>query len=169
MIEVTAVGDPSQNGLLVFLSPNLLNSVTSALEDSTCTTGFSTACYQAIMSILESPDVNLERRDLMPSLENGLEKRFVLLAGAAVVGAIAFIYEAVHLGTGNVPQPIVIPVSEIEQALVLETATAIVVVQSTATATSRCWWRLLRISGPLETFPEDIIQLLLKLKTLSNY
>jgi hypothetical protein len=137
------VGDPSQNGLLVFLSPNLLNSVTSALEDSTCTAGLSTACYQAVINILEGPEVVLERRDLMPSPENGLEKRQVLLAGAAIVGIASMIYESVHLGTGKVPQPLVIPVPEIEQAIALETATAIVVVQSAATATSRCSGRFL--------------------------
>ncbi|KAJ5423592.1 hypothetical protein N7491_008808 [Penicillium cf. griseofulvum] len=120
VIDATAVGDPAENGIMLFLSPDLEDSVNSVM-DSKCAE-LDSACYQAVMDVLEDSDRVLTTRSL--------EKRQVgVLAGAAfAVAGILFPMFYRLDSNHDIPVPLVIPAAHIEDAFNLETATAIVVV-----------------------------------------
>ncbi|KAE8358366.1 Spherulation-specific family 4-domain-containing protein [Aspergillus caelatus] len=130
-IEVTADGDPVENGLLVYLSPDMETSLKSTM-DSNCATEVDTHCYQAVTDLLEGANHVLQPR----SLEQGaLEVRnpaaLIYYAGGILISALLFplLYE----GDRVVPVPIKIPPNHVEDSLELETATAIIVVTDDAT------------------------------------
>ncbi|KAB8236641.1 uncharacterized protein BDW43DRAFT_308320 [Aspergillus alliaceus] len=110
-IEVTAVGDPAENGLLVYLSPDMETSLKSTM-DSNCTTKVNTGCYQAVMDVLEGANKVLQSRNLE---QRGLEE-LVIRAGEHVVLV-----------------PIKLPPKQLEDSIPIETATAIVVVTDNIT------------------------------------
>ncbi|GAB1192906.1 hypothetical protein APSETT444_002105 [Aspergillus pseudonomiae] len=62
-IEVTADGDPVENGLLVYLSPDMEASLKSTM-DSNCATEVDTNCYQAVTDLLEGANHVLQPRSL---------------------------------------------------------------------------------------------------------
>lgn len=130
MLDATAVGDPAENGIMLFLSPDLEDSVNSVM-DSKCAE-FDSACYQAVMDVLEDSDRVLATRSL--------EKRQVAMLAAAAVGVAGLLFPVFyHDSNHNIPVPLVIPADHLEEAFNLETATAIVVVTeggSTATVTA---------------------------------
>ncbi|PLB46596.1 hypothetical protein P170DRAFT_498546 [Aspergillus steynii IBT 23096] len=127
-IEFTAVGDPADNGLLAFLSPDMQASVKSAM-DANCDTRIDTECYQEVMDVIEGSNSVLLSRSLE---QRGLERRvvgFAAAAGALLVGmVIPLIYEATQI----LPNHIKIPPNQIEESFELETATAIVIVTDNA-------------------------------------
>lgn len=119
MLDATAVGDPAENGIMLFLSPDLKDNVNSAM-DSKCAK-FDSACYEAVMDVLEDSGRVLETRSL--------EKRQVGILAAAAVGVAGLLFPVFyHDSNQNIPVPLVIPADQLEEAFNLETATAIVVV-----------------------------------------
>ncbi|KAL3473266.1 Spherulation-specific family 4-domain-containing protein [Aspergillus californicus] len=50
VIEASAVGDPAENGILLFLSPDM-----DDVMDNKCAANIDTGCYQAVMDVLEDP------------------------------------------------------------------------------------------------------------------
>lgn len=132
VIDVTAVGEPSDNGIMLFLSPDLRGTMQAAM-DNNCAAGLNSACYDAVMDILEDSDNvllesrSLERRDNGSSAD--LEKRILPLLGAGVIGLGGLLFPIFYKGDQHtVVQPLKIPATQIEDAFVLETATSIVVV-----------------------------------------
>lgn len=120
MIDATAVGDPAETGIMLFLSPDLEDSVHSVMN-SKCTE-LDSACYQAVIDVLEASDRVLKAH----SLE---ERQVGMLEGAAVaVAGILFVMFYRLVSNHDIPVPLVIPVAHIEDASSLGTATAIVVV-----------------------------------------
>ncbi|PKX96891.1 uncharacterized protein P174DRAFT_417889 [Aspergillus novofumigatus IBT 16806] len=105
VIEVTAVGDPAENGILVFLSPDMETSLKSAMGSS-CATRVDTGCYQAVMNVLESANKVLQSRSLE---ERALEpcNPLLLYGGGVLIAGLLFphVYESDHV----VPVPIKIP------------------------------------------------------------
>ncbi|PYH68086.1 uncharacterized protein BO88DRAFT_426729 [Aspergillus vadensis CBS 113365] len=123
-IEFTAVGDPAENGLLAFLSPEMQSSLTSTM-DSNCGTDIDSHCYEEVLDLLEDSDRALKSRSLA---ERALQPRQIdlLLAGAVLIAALLF--SIFYKGDKVVPVPIKILPEQLEDSFDLETATAIVVV-----------------------------------------
>ncbi|RDW70549.1 uncharacterized protein DSM5745_08060 [Aspergillus mulundensis] len=119
VIDVTAVGDPADNGILVFLSPDMEASLKSAM-DGNCAE-VNSGCYQAVMDVLEDTDNVLTTRSL--------EERQLgwLAAGGAVIAGLLYplFYEKEEQ---YIPEPLVIPPAKLEDSFNMETATAIVIV-----------------------------------------
>lgn len=82
MIDVTAVGDPADNGILVFLSPDMEASLKSEM-DRNCAK-VDSGCYQAVIDVLEDTDNVLTTRSL--------EARQLgwLAAGGAVIAGLLY-------------------------------------------------------------------------------
>ncbi|KAL3479399.1 Spherulation-specific family 4-domain-containing protein [Aspergillus californicus] len=119
IIHATTVGDPADNGILLFLSPDMEASLKSAM-DGNCEE-VDSGCYQAVMDVLEDVDNVLTTR----SLE---ERQLGLLAaGGAVIAGLLYplFYEK---ETQYIPEPLVTPPAQLEDSFDMETATAIVVV-----------------------------------------
>ncbi|KAJ5389064.1 uncharacterized protein N7496_000132 [Penicillium cataractarum] len=123
-IEVTAVGDPDENGVLIFLSPDMQASLKSTM-DSSCTNAVDTSCYQAVMNVLEGANRVLQSRDLK---KHELERREVPVLGAIAILVAGLVWPIIYHGDHVVPVPINIPPAQIEESFDLETATAIIVV-----------------------------------------
>ncbi|GLA52547.1 hypothetical protein AnigIFM63604_009412 [Aspergillus niger] len=120
VIEVTAVGDPAENGILAFLSPDMQTSLKASM-DSDCGAEIDSTCYQGVLDILDDPDRVLQ--------SGSLQKRFnpVFLAAGAIA-VIAFLIAKVYQEDKVVPVPIKMPPEQLEDSFDLETATAIVFV-----------------------------------------
>ncbi|KAL4805129.1 Spherulation-specific family 4-domain-containing protein [Aspergillus unguis] len=119
VIDASSVGEPADNGVLVFLSPDMETSLRSAM-DSECAT-VDSECYQAVMDVLEDTDTMLTSRSL--------EERQLswLAAGVGIVAGI--LYPLFYLEEEQyIPEPLVIPPARLEDSFNMETATAIVVV-----------------------------------------
>ncbi|OOQ91396.1 hypothetical protein PEBR_00510 [Penicillium brasilianum] len=83
VLDVTAVGDPAETGIMLFMYPDLEDGVNYVM-DSKCAE-LDSACYQAVMDVLEASDRVLTTR----SLE---ERQVGMLEGAAVaVAGILFL------------------------------------------------------------------------------
>ncbi|PYI01181.1 hypothetical protein BO78DRAFT_436345 [Aspergillus sclerotiicarbonarius CBS 121057] len=128
VIEITAVGDPAENGLLAFLSPEMQTSLKSTM-DSDCA-DIDSKCYQEVLDVLEGSNRVLKSRSLN---QRALEPRQVNVLAAGVVAVIGFLFPIFYKGDKVVPVPIKIPPEQIEDSFDLETATAIVVVTEDAT------------------------------------
>lgn len=116
----------------MFLSPDKLNSLRGALGSS-CAAEFDSACYDSVMNVLENGRVILQSRDVNVSDE--LAPRQAGFLGAAVIGFAGLLFPLFYEGEEHyVPQPLVIPAPQIEDAFGLETATSIVVVTSNSVA-----------------------------------
>ncbi|KAH7398117.1 hypothetical protein BKA64DRAFT_754010 [Cadophora sp. MPI-SDFR-AT-0126] len=111
-IEVTAIGNPADNGFLMFLSPNLKSSLASAMDRS-CVSGFNTGCYGAVIDVLEGHDVLLQARSL--------EQRDVERRGLDMIVSAAL--------------PLVIPPTQVWEGLRIEEATEIIVVNTASPTT----------------------------------
>ncbi|KAL3451137.1 Spherulation-specific family 4-domain-containing protein [Aspergillus insuetus] len=119
VIDVTAVGDPSDNGILVFLSPDMEASLESAM-DGNCAE-LDSGCYQAVMDVLQDTDTVLASRSL--------EERSLLYLAAGAVAIVGILYPLLYEKEEHwVSEPLVIPPAQLEDSFDLETATAIVVV-----------------------------------------
>ncbi|KAE8348480.1 Spherulation-specific family 4-domain-containing protein [Aspergillus coremiiformis] len=128
-IEVTSVGDLAENGLLVYLSPDIKTSLKSTM-DSNCVIKVDTGCYQAVMDLLEGANHVLQSRSLeQRALEQRNPAALIYWAGGILIFAILF--PLVYKGDHVVPVPIKIPPNHVEDSLQLETATAIVVDKAT--------------------------------------
>ncbi|RAL15200.1 uncharacterized protein BO97DRAFT_411957 [Aspergillus homomorphus CBS 101889] len=55
-IEFTAVDDPAEHGLLVFLSPDMQSDLKSVM-DSRCAIEIDTGCFQGVQDVLEAATV----------------------------------------------------------------------------------------------------------------
>ncbi len=118
---------------MIFLSPDVLASLEAAMDRS-CAAALDSACYDAVMDVLEGSDeVMIESRDLKsPNSSQQLIPRQLVLLGSVAVGLAGFLFPLFYEGDQHmVPQPLLIPPSQVEVALVLETATSIVVVVGT--------------------------------------
>ncbi|KAH8431510.1 uncharacterized protein LDX57_009173 [Aspergillus melleus] len=124
VIDVTSVGDPANNGILVFLSPDMQTSLKSTM-DSDCTGGIDSKCYQEVLDVLESPSQVLQSRSLH---QRGLEPRNPLLLLSGAVAIISMIVAQFYEADNAIPEPIKIPPDQLEESFDLETATAIVFV-----------------------------------------
>ncbi|KAL4984879.1 hypothetical protein BDW68DRAFT_180254 [Aspergillus falconensis] len=119
VIDVTAVGGPADNGVLVFLSPDMEASLKSAI-DGNCAK-VDSGYYQAVMDVLEETDNVLTTRSL--------EERELgwLAAGGAVIAGLLYplSYEKEEQ---YIPEALVISRAQLEDSFDMETGTAIVVV-----------------------------------------
>ncbi|RAL02336.1 uncharacterized protein BO80DRAFT_472333 [Aspergillus ibericus CBS 121593] len=127
VIEITAVGDPTENGLLAFLSPEMQASLKSTM-DSDCA-DIDSKCYEEVMDVLEGSNRILKSRSLS---QRALEPRQLELLGAGVFALIGVLFPIFYKGDKVVPVPIKIPPEQIEDSFDLETATAIIVVTEDA-------------------------------------
>ncbi|RAK90770.1 hypothetical protein BO79DRAFT_215772 [Aspergillus costaricaensis CBS 115574] len=106
VIEVTAVGDPTENGILAFLSPDMQTSLKSTMD--------------RVLDILDNPDRVIQ--------SGSLQKRYITLLAAGAVAVLGFLIAKVYQEDKVVPVPIKIPPEQLEDSFDLETATAIVFV-----------------------------------------
>ena len=129
MLEVTAVGDPTVNGIMIFLSPDMLTDLEAAMDRS-CATELDSACYDAVMDVLQgSGEVTIESRDTKShNTSQQLVSRQMVFLGAGAIGLAGLLFPLFYEGDQHlVPQPLVIPPSQVEDALAFETATSIMV------------------------------------------
>lgn len=68
VIEVTFVGNPAENGILAFLSPDMQKRLKSTM-DSDCVTGMGSSCYEEVLDVLDSSDRTLQARILATTHE----------------------------------------------------------------------------------------------------
>ncbi|KAL3492448.1 Spherulation-specific family 4-domain-containing protein [Aspergillus germanicus] len=109
VIEVTAVGDPAENGILLLLSPDMETSLREVM-DRRCAADIDTACYQAVLDLLDNPDTIIQTQNL--------QKRQSHYA---------------WLGMAIIPDPLKIPPAQIEDSFNLEKASVIIVVTDDST------------------------------------
>ncbi|KAF7136979.1 hypothetical protein CNMCM5793_006730 [Aspergillus hiratsukae] len=105
VIEITAVGDPAENGILAFLSPDMQTSLKSTM-DSDCAADIDSKCYQEVLDVLEGTGRTLQSRSLNPP---ALEPRILPYLGAGAMAIIGFIIAKVYRDDKVVPVPIKIP------------------------------------------------------------
>jgi hypothetical protein len=101
VIEVTTVGDPDNNEISLFLSPDMQPSLKSAMNGSYARI-VNTGCYQAVIYVLKDTNRILESRSLNKGVPEKRQAPFIA-AGCDVVAGLLFplLYEGDH--TAPVP------------------------------------------------------------------
>ena len=132
-MKVTAIGNPADNGFLMFLSPDLKSSLATTMNRN-CALGVNTQCYGAVIDVLEAHDVILQARSLE---QRHVEHRGLdLIVSGALAGIAALLYPLFFYGRNReVLQPLVIPPAQLWEELSMEEATAIIIVNTASQTT----------------------------------
>ncbi|KAJ6038212.1 uncharacterized protein N7446_005026 [Penicillium canescens] len=129
VIEVSALGSPTEDGILLYLSPDMQSSLKSTM-DSSCDTQIDSRCYTAVMNFLEDANNVIESHN---ANKRELQERNGGLLGAGAMLIAGLLFPLIYEGDHVVPVPIKIPAEQLEESFELETATAIIIVTDDST------------------------------------
>jgi hypothetical protein len=96
--------------------------------DRRCAADIDTACYQAVLDLLDNPDTVIQTQNLQKRQSHNA------WLGMAVVGLIPdFLWPIFYEAEKKIPVPLKIPPAQIEDSFNLETASVIIAVTDDST------------------------------------
>ena len=99
MIEVSALGNPTEHGILLYLSPDMQTSLKSTM-DSSCDTQIDSGCYTAVMNVLEDANNVIESHN---ANKRKLQERNGGLLGAGAMLIAGLLFPLIYKGDHVVP------------------------------------------------------------------